>query len=525
MSSEQQLFVDETTEQVRPLEKDYLLSEWEAAVQGTPEALARTQQAQAAYMRFWSDVGRYEAAKRYNERAGADAELARQIRLIYLTAAQNQQDEATIVRLTSLESDVRGRYTNFRGRVDGAELSDNAMDEILAKSADSDEVRQVWEASKQVGGEVADQVRDLARIRNEAARRQGFRDHFQRSLTLNEIDEGQLLSLFEKLEAESRKPFQSLLQAIGEARSRIFKIKTEALRPWHYADRFFQYAPPMGDFDFDSLFADKDPVELATATYDGLGMEVRPVLARSDLFPRPGKNQHAFMTHIDREGDIRTLNNLERSHRWNETLHHELGHAVYEQYLDPQLPWLLRAPAHILSTEAIALTMGSLTLDRQWLTTVLEVPGARAEAAAQAGRERRRARDLIFTRWCLVMTNFERQMYADPESDLDSIWWDLVERFQGLRRPEGRKAPDWAAKYHVALVPVYYQNYELGTLVSAQLVERIIGRVGGFVGRKGAGDWLREKFFRPGGRQDWSTHIASATGEPLNPRYFVDRLR
>ncbi len=158
MSNEQQRFVDETAEQVRPLEKDYLLSEWDAAVQGTPEALARTQQAQAAYMRFWSDVGRHQAAKRYNEQAGADAELARQIRLIYLTAAQNQQDEATIDRLTALESEVRGRYTNFRGRVDGAELSDNAMDEILAKSADSDEVRQVWEASKQVGGEVADHV-------------------------------------------------------------------------------------------------------------------------------------------------------------------------------------------------------------------------------------------------------------------------------------------------------------------------------------------------------------------------------
>ena len=524
MGNERQRFVDETTDQVRPLEKDYFLSEWEAAVSGTPEALARTQQAQAAYMRSWSDAGRHEAARRYDQQADDDAELARQIRLIYLTAAQNQQDEAIIDRLTSLESEVRGRYTNFRGRVDGAELSDNAMDEILAKSGDSDEVRQVWEASKQVGGEVADAVRELARVRNEAARRQGFRDHFHRSLTLNEIDEGQLLSLFESLEAASRKPFQGLLQAIGQERSRLFKIKPEQLRPWHYADRFFQKAPPMGSFDFDSLFADKDPVELATTTYDGLGMEVRPVLARSDLYPRPGKNQHAFMTHIDRQGDIRTLNNLERNHRWNETLHHELGHAVYEQYLDPQLPWLLRAPAHILSTEAIAITMGSLTLDRQWLTTVLGVPAARAEATAQAAQQRRRAMDLIFTRWCLVMTNFERQMYADPEVDLDAIWWDLVERYQGLRRPEGRKAPDWAAKYHVALVPVYYQNYELGFLVSAQLIDRIIAQAGGLAGRKAAGDWLRDRFFRPGARQDWSTHIASATGEPLNPRYFVDRL-
>jgi len=47
---------------------------------------------------------------------------------------------------------------------------------------------------------------------------------------------------------------------------------------------------------------------------------------------------------------------------------------------------------------------------------------------------------------------------------------------------------------------------------------------GGFVGRKAAGDWLRDNFFRPGARQEWSAHITSATGEPLNPRYFIDRL-
>ncbi|HMK09908.1 MAG TPA: M2 family metallopeptidase, partial [Anaerolineales bacterium] len=502
----------------------YYLAEWESAVEGTPARLEATQRAQADYMRFWADGERYQAARRFDEQGSADPEAARQARLIYLTAAQNQQDDATIERLTALESDVRGRYTNFRGRVDGRELSDNAMDEVLAKSTDSEEVRRVWEASKQIGQEVAALVRELARVRNEAARRQGFRDHFQRSLTLNEIDEAQLLSLFETLAAESRQPFERLLARLGPERARHFGIAPEQLRPWHFGDRFFQLVPPLGAFDFDGLFADKDPVELATTTYDGLGMDVRPVLARSDLYPRAGKNQHAFMTHIDRLGDIRTLNNLERNHRWNETLHHELGHAVYELLLDPQLPWLLRTPAHILSTEAIAFTMGSLTLEQEWLTAILGIPAAQAEAAARAAADRQQAQALIFTRWCLVMTNFERMMYADPEADLDTLWWDLVERFQGLRRPEGRRAPDWAAKYHVALVPVYYQNYELGHLVRAQIVDRILRHAGGFVGRKAAGEWLRDRYFRSGARQAWSAHIATATGEPLNPRYFVDRL-
>jgi peptidyl-dipeptidase A len=128
---------------------------------------------------------------------------------------------------------------------------------------------------------------------------------------------------------------------------------------------------------------------------------------------------------------------------------------------------------------------------------------------------------LIFTRWCLVMTHFERALYEDPERPLDRLWWDLVERFQQLRRPDGRQAPDWAAKYHIALAPVYYQNYEIGHLVTAQLQERLRQDVGGLTGRLEAGEWLRARFFQPGAKEDWSRHVATAVGEPLNPQHFV----
>ena len=65
------------------------------------------------------------------------------------------------------------------------------------------------------------------------------------------------------------------------------------------------------------------------------------------------------------------------------------------------------------------------------------------------------------------MTNFERAFYADPEADLDATWWDLVARYQLLTPPEGRSAPDWAAKIHVACAPVYYHTYLYGNLVAS----------------------------------------------------------
>ena len=525
MVGEVERLINETLEHFKPLYKSYNEAGWDAATTGTEEANWREKERQAELMRFWADPGRYALAKRLHESgAAADPLSARQVKVIYLAAAKAQQDEATIQRLTQLEAEVRQEYYNFRAKVDGKELSDNQLDEILSKGKDSSEVERAWEASKQVGAQVADRVRELARVRNAAARAQGFRDHFLKSLTLDEIDEGMLLSTFEALEAATRAPFASVKAEIDRDRAARFGVAVSDLRPWHYGDRFFQQAPEMGGVDMDALFADKAPTVLATTTYDGLGMEVRDILARSDLYARPGKNQHAFCTNIDHEGDIRTLNNLVPNHRWSETLLHELGHAVYDKYIDQSLPWLLREPPHTLSTEAIAQMMGSLTFDKEWLTGVLGVPAAGAERVAKVAQQRDRAGRLIFTRWCLVMTNFERALYADPESDLDALWWDLVERYQLLRRPEGRKAPDWAAKYHVALAPVYYHNYELGYLAATQFRDRVRKAAGGIVGRKEAGRWLVEKIFRPGAQQDWAAHIITATGEPLNPRYFVEAV-
>ena len=522
MTKSVELFVHETVEAVRPLDKAYQLAEWDLAVSGTPEANQRNQEAQAKWMRFWADRNLYSQARRLHDgRAARDPLLARQLKLVYLTAARNQQDDASIDELTRLEADVRAKYVNFRGRVGGKELNDNELEAILHKSKGSAEVREAWEASKQVGPQVAESVRELARVRNAAARAQGFRDHFHRSLTLDEIDENELLSLFADLEYATRKPFQDLKERIDGLRAAHFGTTRADLRPWHYGDRFFQEVPRLGDVDMDGLFEDKDLVALATATYDGLGLEVRDILARSDLYARPGKNQHAFCIHIDREGDVRTLNNLVPTKRWASTLLHELGHGVYDKYIDRDLPWMVRQPAHTLSTEAIAGLMGSLTSEPAWLSGILGLSKKETGRLSSALHDHERAGGLIFTRWCLVMTYFELAMYADPDRDLDVLWWDLVERYQMVRRPEGRKEPDWAAKYHIAIHPVYYQNYDLGHLVAAQLRDRIQRTAGGIVGQKKAGRWLMERVFKPGASEDWAGHVKTATGEALNPKYFV----
>ncbi|MDQ4057509.1 MAG: peptidase M3, partial [Actinomycetota bacterium] len=121
----------------------------------------------------------------------------------------------------------------------------------------------------------------------------------------------------------------------------------------------------------------------------------------------------------------------------------------------------------------------------------------------------------------LVMCHFERALYADPEQDLNRLWWDLVERFQLLHRPDGRDAPDWAAKIHIAAAPVYYHNYLLGSVLSCQLEREIIDACGRLVNERPAGEWLTERLFRPGNLLTWEALIEQATGRPLSSDDFA----
>ena len=59
--------------------------------------------------------------------------------------------------------------------------------------------------------------------------------------------------------------------------------------------------------------------------------------------------------------------------------------------------------------------------------------------------------------------------------------------------PRQRHAPDWAAKIHLAVVPVYYQNYLYGELFASQLEAHAASRgPEGFVDRPAAGQFLTE---------------------------------
>jgi peptidyl-dipeptidase A len=261
-------------------------------------------------------------------------------------------------------------------------------------------------------------------------------------------------------------------------------------------------------------------------------MPIGDILARSDLFEKPGKYQHAFCTDIDRSGDVRILCSMKPNAYWMNTLLHEAGHGAYSKFNDSELPWLLRDSAHAFTTEAIANLFGRFASNPAWLQDMAGVsPAERAKIELPLAQSLR-LEQLVFSRWSQVMFRFEKSLYENPDQDLNKLWWDLAERFQMLTRPEGRVQPDWAAKIHVALYPAYYHNYLMGQLLASQLHHHIARKVlkakdlqsQSFAGRKEAGKYLIEKVFKPGMRYPWSEMIEKATGEKLTPKYYAEQF-
>jgi peptidyl-dipeptidase A len=217
------------------------------------------------------------------------------------------------------------------------------------------------------------------------------------------------------------------------------------------------------------------------------------------------------------------------------TLLHELGHGVYDVYIDSSLPFELRGPAHIFTTEGVAELFGMLTHDPTWLRRNGHVPDDAPANFDELVRAEHRLDLLIFARWTLVMLNFERELYTNPNRDLNDLWWDLVERYQYLHRPEDTAEGGfhWATKDHLVIAAVYYHNYMLGRMFAAQLRHRISEVVpetmtsGSFdmQGQPAVGRYLIENVFRPGKLYPWAEFVRHATGEELTARYFAEEIQ
>ena len=517
---------------IEPLSKDVNLAYWNAAITGTSSDFERFAEHQLRLQKVYSNTEDFEKIRKWRDSPRVtDPFERRQIEILYNDFLRNQIDPALNEEITRLGSRIENQFNVYRPRLDGRTVTTNDIAGILRGSRDVGLRRKAWEAGKEVGAVVHDDLLRLVKMRNEAAQSIGYENFYAMSIDLDEQDESELNNLFDELDRLTRIPFASLKEEMDERVAERYGITRAGLRPWHYDDLYFQEAPRAYDVDLDGFYRGRDVIGIVRSYYNTLELEVDDILQRSDLYEKLGKDQHAFCTDIDRMGDIRVLANVKNDEIWTGTLLHELGHAVYDKYVDPTLPFPLRHHAHTFVTEAIAMMFGRLSKDPWWIRDAVGFPEHEMTRAAGELSKHLRLAQLVFTRWAQVMIHFERALYGDPDQDLNALWWELVERFQSVARPDDRNLPDWAAKNHVVSAPVYYHNYLLGELLASQISHSVrahvppsSGKTRAYFADPAAGRYLKDAVFEPGARYRWNKLVERATGEPLTPKHFVDEF-
>ncbi len=421
---------------------------------------------------LFNDRTTYEKLLAWQKKILPNKQLERQLNVLIRAFKQNMLPEALITEIAKKEAELSLVYATYRPTFEGKSISENGIREILAKEKDPVRRQKAWEVSKQIGKELAPKILDLVRLRNKAAKHLGYSNYFEMQLDLQEVKAPWLMDFLKKLYEESKNAYERMLRTTERKQEERFNVSKKDLGPWAWSDPFGQ-EDPLDTHELDHLVQEVNIENVARLYFQKMGFDVDSILNKSDLYEKPGKNQHAFCINLDRKKDVRTLNNIRPSIRWLETVLHELGHAVYELGYEENLPWLLREPPHMIPTEAMALLSGRQAYYSSFLEKVVSDKKKDSDLIKKAEESLQR-RQLIFSRWVLVMTYFEKELYQNPHSNLNEIWWDLVEKYQGIQRPKGRDNEyDWAAKYHIGLAPVYYYSYLLGEVLASSLQEKI----------------------------------------------------
>ncbi len=517
-----------------PLTREMNLAYWNAAISGRTEDYDKYSQLKTQYVLYHSNKEAFKFLEDVKaSRAIDDSIKSRQLEVLYITYLMYQADTVLQKQIIELENKIEQKFSTFRAEVNNEKLTDNQIENILKTSTDNLALQSAWEAHKKIGPLVAADIIKLVKLRNKLAQQLGFANFHEMSLKLNDQDPSEVEKIFNQLDDLTRNAFASVKKDIDLVLSKRYKLDTSMLMPWHYQDRYFQEAPNIYPVELDQYYANKNLEKITSDFYSSIDMPIDDLLARSDLYEKPGKNQHAFCTDIDNEGDIRVLCNIKPNAKWMNTMLHEFGHAVYEKYIDRNLPYVLRQPAHIFTTEAIAMLFGRLSSNPYWIMKMCNISKKEATSIAENSFRTLRLEQLVFSRWAQVMYRFEKSMYANPDQDLNQLWWNLVEKYQLLKKPAGRNEPDWATKIHIATVPCYYHNYLLGEILASQLHYYISTHVVNdttdirkvnYIGQKNVGKYLKEKIFMPGSRFYWNEMIERATGEKLTPVYYAKQF-
>jgi len=530
MNKELKEFIVDYEGKIIPLQEKYNLASFKAAISGNIEEYNTATELRIMISKIYSNKEKFKQLKKIKEsNLITDELLLPQLNILFNLYLPNQFNESLLSKIITLENEIKHKFSTYRPVIDGKDISVEDIENVLRTSNDTDELKKYWQASKEVGKLVGDDLIKIVKMRNEAAKALGFHNYYEMKLITNGQTPEEIENIFDELDILTRGPYNELKDEIDLYLSEKFKIKKEDLKPWHYQNRFFQKAPLIYDVDFDKYYKNKDFIKLVKGYYKGIGLDISDILEKSDFTDKAGKQELAFTTDINRKGDVRISGQIKDNMIKMTTLLYESGFASYLKYIDKDLPYLLHQPPHFTANDAIATLFSGFSINPVWLEKIVGIPEAEKEKIKETSFKQLRLEKFVFSRFAQVMYRFERDLYEDPGQNLNDLWWQLVSNYQMLNMPNERDEPDWATKTHIITMPCSYHNYLLGELIASQIHTFVNDEVLNndetcetkCINNPKVGEYMINKLFKPGAKYNMQNWLKNATNSNLSPDYFA----
>jgi peptidyl-dipeptidase A len=418
------------------------------------------------------------------------------------------------------------------------------LEETLAKSRRWDVLLDAWAGWHTISAEMRPLYARLVALANEGSREVGAKDAGELWRSGYDMTPAEFEAEVDRLWGEV-KPFYDelhcfvrtrLQEAYGKAKVPDGKpIPAHLLgnmwaQSWSNLYPMLEPYPNAGSLDVDGALRRQkwDPtrmVKLGEAFFTSLGLDPLPETfwQRSQL-TKPRDREvvcHASAWDVTFSNDLRIKMCIQPTQEDLITIHHELGHNVYQRaYV--HLPVLFQNGANDGFHEAIGDAI-ALSITPGYLKRVGLLSAVPKDDRGVVNFQMRTALDKVaFLPFGRLMDQWRWDVFSGkvPEDRWNAHWWELRRKFQGVDSPVARSERDFdpGAKYHIpANVP--YARYFLAHVYQFQFHEalcRAAGHTGplhacSIYGSKAAGERL-SAMMAMGASRPWPDAFEALTG-------------
>ena len=162
-------FIDKHIEIITPLERETNIAYWNAATTGKPEYYDKYSEIELEILKIYSNPVEFSYLKETKKsRKIKDSILSRQLEILYNLYLVNQIKPELLKSIVDLNSQIRKKFSTFRGIINGKKVTSNEIVDILKSDKNSEKRKNAWLASKQVAEVVSDDLIRLVKLRNQA---------------------------------------------------------------------------------------------------------------------------------------------------------------------------------------------------------------------------------------------------------------------------------------------------------------------------------------------------------------------